>query len=702
MFGTIRLKLITAIIFLLLLLSGTAGVGLFYVYELDNNIKRLSEDITPTIESTDDMIASLWERGKIANEIMASEDISEITELFTFIAPLNGVYTSSYEELEKLLDPSEKEIANEAVAANKELQIDTKKMYQSHYLELEFELKAKQLLNEFDGLGGVLITSLDEFAIENEAEMAKAEDRGDILAESGTATASDVNDVLGELFERDYPVVEAALKLQRYIIEMQDTAGEYLAEEEPSNLPVIRENFDVLAEKVESHMTILFALAESEEDKQDAKDLKYNFVQWQALALNDEKLFDTYREQLRYEAEADDYTNHLEISISKADALLEQLTAAADTLADLANDEAEVALKTAVTTVGVVWLTALVFGFVTIIALIKAIIIPVDNLVNRLKDIAEGEGDLTQRVDEDGKDELAALGVEFNLFVVKIQSLISQISTESNGLDNSIVSISDISEKVCERVNMQSKEVQQVVSYIAQVNDAAESISSNAQNCSGASKDANNDSEAVRTTVQQAISSIGELAGHIDDSSNVINELNKEVDNIASVLDVIQAIAEQTNLLALNAAIEAARAGEQGRGFAVVADEVRTLASRTQNCTNEIQTMIQNLQKGASAAVTSMSRSKEGGEETVTIANQAGVALDRVSMAITNLNQLNEQIATAAEEQRSIVNSATKSVSHVKTVVEESLNASIENQENTVHMSKSVDRLNGLVKQFKV
>ena len=702
MFGTIRLKLITAIIFLLLLLSGTAGVGLFYVYELDDNIKRLSEDITPTIESTDDMIASLWERGKIANEIMASEDISEITELFTFIAPLNGVYTSSYEELEKLLDPSEKEIANEAVAANKELQIDTKKMYQSHYLELEFELKAKQLLNEFDGLGGVLITSLDEFAIENEAEMAKAEDRGDILAESGTATASDVNDVLGELFERDYPVVEAALKLQRYIIEMQDTAGEYLAEEEPSNLPVIRENFDVLAEKVESHMTILFALAESEEDKQDAKDLKYNFVQWQALALNDEKLFDTYREQLRYEAEADDYTNHLEISISKADALLEQLTAAADTLADLANDEAEVALKTAVTTVGVVWLTALVFGFVTIIALIKAIIIPVDNLVNRLKDIAEGEGDLTQRVDEDGKDELAALGVEFNLFVVKIQSLISQISTESNGLDNSIVSISDISEKVCERVNMQSKEVQQVVSYIAQVNDAAESISSNAQNCSGASKDANNDSEAVRTTVQQAISSIGELAGHIDDSSNVINELNKEVDNIASVLDVIQAIAEQTNLLALNAAIEAARAGEQGRGFAVVADEVRTLASRTQNCTNEIQTMIQNLQKGASAAVTSMSRSKEGGEETVTIANQAGVALDRVSMAITNLNQLNEQIATAAEEQRSIVNSATKSVSHVKTVVEESLNASIENQENTVHMSKSVDRLNGLVKQFKV
>ena len=675
---------------------------LFRSYELDDNIKRLSEDITPTIESTDDMIASLWERGKIANEIMASEDISEITELFTFIAPLNGVYTSSYEELEKLLDPSEKEIANEAVAANKELQIDTKKMYQSHYLELEFELKAKQLLNEFDGLGGVLITSLDEFAIENEAEMAKAEDRGDILAESGTATASDVNDVLGELFERDYPVVEAALKLQRYIIEMQDTAGEYLAEEEPSNLPVIRENFDVLAEKVESHMTILFALAESEEDKQDAKDLKYNFVQWQALALNDEKLFDTYREQLRYEAEADDYTNHLEISISKADALLEQLTAAADTLADLANDEAEVALKTAVTTVGVVWLTALVFGFVTIIALIKAIIIPVDNLVNRLKDIAEGEGDLTQRVDEDGKDELAALGVEFNLFVVKIQSLISQISTESNGLDNSIVSISDISEKVCERVNMQSKEVQQVVSYIAQVNDAAESISSNAQNCSGASKDANNDSEAVRTTVQQAISSIGELAGHIDDSSNVINELNKEVDNIASVLDVIQAIAEQTNLLALNAAIEAARAGEQGRGFAVVADEVRTLASRTQNCTNEIQTMIQNLQKGASAAVTSMSRSKEGGEETVTIANQAGVALDRVSMAITNLNQLNEQIATAAEEQRSIVNSATKSVSHVKTVVEESLNASIENQENTVHMSKSVDRLNGLVKQFKV
>ncbi|WP_394209337.1 methyl-accepting chemotaxis protein [Enterovibrio calviensis] len=702
MLSTIRSKLISGIVLLLILLSVTAGAGLFYVFKLDLSIRSLSEDVTPTIENTDDMIASLWERGKVANEIMASESKEEIKQLYEQFGPLNNVFAESHEALKGLLSGDEVRMASEADKANVSLNEYVQLMYEAHYAELEEEEKAKRLLGDFDQVGGLLISALDEFATENEAEMAKAEARGDALAVQFGATAGDVNDVLGELFERDYPVVEAALKLQRYVIEMQDTAGEYLAEEDANNLPAIRTNFDELGLQVVSLVAILDNLAESAEDKQDAIDLRKNFAQWQSMALEDERLFDTYRDQLEQEVAADKYTEELESYITLADGFLEQLADSADSIADSADEQAAVAVQTAVTMVAAVWIVAMVFGAMTTYVLIRAIIKPVDELLKRLNDIAQGDGDLTQRVDDSGNDEIAALGKAFNGFVIKIQSLVSQIATESGVLNTAIGSISDLSNRVSERVEVQSQEVESVVSSIYQVNDAADSISSNAQNCSEASRSASDDGESARQVVQQAVTSVQGLAKDIDLSSSVIDQLNTEVARIVSVLGVIRDIAEQTNLLALNAAIEAARAGEQGRGFAVVADEVRTLASRTQNSTNEIQGMIDSLKKGADDAVESMKRSKTGGESTVEYAQNAGDALERITLAINNLNTMNQEIATAAEEQRSVVHTANTSAKNVKEVVEESRLAAKENLNYTQDMRASLGKLSSLVGQFRV
>ncbi len=699
---TIKGRLIAGVMVLMLLLSATAGVGLYYIFELDDNINLLSDDIAPTIESTDDMIASLWEKGTVANEIMASENIDEVKALYPKFEGLNNTFHSSYSELEKLLSKAEAELANEAMEANKNLSLAIDNMYQAHTTELMEEIAAKSLLVQFDNSGAELITALDEFAEENEAEMAMAEEQGDKLEATYGSTAAQVNSILGELFERDYPVVEAALKLQRLVVEMQDTAGEYLAEEDITKLDAIRQEFDSLSQNVTSLMQVLDDLAETQEDKDDAVNLRANFAQWYKLATDDEKLFDNYHDLLEAELLADNYIKEAESYIAVADKALEELSNSADAISDSADQVASNSVATALSTMGIVWVAALVIGVVVIVVLVKAIINPINDLLARLTDIAQGDGDLTQRVDEQGGDEIANLGKAFNMFVAKLQSLIAQIATESKDINQSIDAISGLSVTVNDRVTQQSEDIEVVVQAIDQVSTAADSISSNAISCSDASRSASEDGESARQVVNQAVSSVQGLAEDIDSSSKVIDQLSIEVERIVSVLDVIRGIAEQTNLLALNAAIEAARAGEQGRGFAVVADEVRTLASRTQNSTNEIQGMIESLQRGANEAVASMNRSKEGGETTVKLAGDAGDALTRISAAINQLNEMNEQIATAATEQQAVVGSANESSKQVQHVVDESLQSAAENLNYTRSVSESLGRLNHLVGQFKI
>ncbi|AZQ11942.1 MCP four helix bundle domain-containing protein [Shewanella khirikhana] len=240
MFTSVKSRLISGIVVLLLLLSVIAATGLYYVFRLDDSITNLSDDVAPTIENTDDMIASLWERGKVANEIMASESMTEMAQLRQQMPALEKVFNDSRAAMQGLLTEAEQQTIQQAVDANTLLGQNFELMYQAHFAELEEEEKGKRLLAEFDDKGAQIITALDEFAQENEDEMAKAIERSSELVKRSGATLADINEILVDLFAHDYPVVEAALKLQRYVMEMQDTAGEYLAEEDASKLPDIR------------------------------------------------------------------------------------------------------------------------------------------------------------------------------------------------------------------------------------------------------------------------------------------------------------------------------------------------------------------------------------------------------------------------------------------------------------------------------
>lgn len=308
-------------------------------------------------------------------------------------------------------------------------------------------------------------------------------------------------------------------------------------------------------------------------------------------------------------------------------------------------------------------LLALVAGVGALLA--NSIVKPVLAIKNKLDDIAAGDGDLTHRLPITSNDELGVLANSFNLFVEKIHTLVRQIAEMTGQLTGLVGDMSSQAGRSEHEMERQRQETDQVATAIHEMSTAAHQVSVSAQGASQAARQTSEVGSEAKHAVKQSIESIHTLIGEISDSSSSLDHLQKNVQSIASVVDVIRSIAEQTNLLALNAAIEAARAGDAGRGFAVVADEVRALASRTQKSTQEINEMIGLLQRGTQDAVTSMSRSSETGKTTGELANQAGKSLDAIGHLIETINDMNAQIAAASEEQTAVAGEVSRSMTQI-------------------------------------
>ncbi|MCF5766671.1 methyl-accepting chemotaxis protein [Aeromonas veronii] len=326
---------------------------------------------------------------------------------------------------------------------------------------------------------------------------------------------------------------------------------------------------------------------------------------------------------------------------------------------------------------------------------------PLADAVLALNDIANGDGDLTQRLKVQSQDEIGQLASAFNRFVERIQSVVSQVGETSNHLFSAVDKLHHLSEHYDHQMQGHSHETDQVVTAVTEMSSTAQEVAASASNAATATSDAARESDAARGVVSGAINSINRLVGEVHTASGVIEQLAQETAKIGSVVEVIRGIAEQTNLLALNAAIEAARAGEQGRGFAVVADEVRSLAGRTQQSTKEINEMLQRLQGGVKQAVEVMQASEDRSQETVQEASHIASSLDSMVMAVSTINDMNIQIATAAEEQHAVSEEINKNLVAIQQIVSELTSAAVESNSTTRDLASTGDKLRKLVSQFR-
>ena len=345
-------------------------------------------------------------------------------------------------------------------------------------------------------------------------------------------------------------------------------------------------------------------------------------------------------------------------------------------------------------------LLVLVLSLAAIGSLITLLFRPLGVVSNALARIANGNGDLTQRIHIQTQDEVGQLAANFNQFVGSLHELIGHIRQEAESLGNSAAMGLKRSADTVHELGNQQQEIAMVATAVTEMASATAEIAHNAENTAAAAQQSSVSSTEGRNLVNETRGSITSLANEVGEATEVIHELSRHANDISSVLGTIQSIAEQTNLLALNAAIEAARAGEQGRGFAVVADEVRVLSKRTQASTTEIQSTIDTLQRTTQQAVALMEKSQGLAAHSVADAEAASKALDEITRAVSLISDMSTQIATAAEEQTKVTEEITANVTAIKEVGDDLATGAHNEQQESRRLQEQAADLNDKVARF--
>lgn len=422
-----------------------------------------------------------------------------------------------------------------------------------------------------------------------------------------------------------------------------------------------------------------------------AAEASYMQLQVKVVELSRQGRFDDAREILNGEM-----NQHADVLSKKLNELIEFNDRGAN---DAAASSVEVFFKART---GVMWAMVVVSltSLMLAVGLIRSIVTPLRQSVELAKVISTGN--LTSRIEFNGTDEPAQLMAALRTMQGNLRDTILAITESSTQLASASEELSAVTEDASRGLHQQNIEIEQAATAITQMTAAAEDVARNAVSTADATRASDQTAQQGRQQVLQTVDAIGELASGVTTTAGEVGDLAARVRDISQVLDVIRTVAEQTNLLALNAAIEAARAGEAGRGFAVVADEVRSLAHRTQRSTQEIEQLVNAIEQGSDQAVNAMQGSNAQARNTLDVAQLAGHALDQIARSFTQINERNLVIASAAEQQAQVARVVDANLSNIRDLASQTAAGATQTSAASQELSRLAVSLNGLVLKFKV